>query len=80
MKYTVQTIKYIVKNFFYLFPFVILPSVFLSFTLDKPMIKQIMTGHFSGNPKASFPEFFRAISILNLRSLPAVIFGLAGVC
>lgn len=79
MKYTVQTIKYIVKNFLYLFPFVILPSVFLSFTLDKPMIKQIMTGHFSGNPKASFPEFFRAISILNLRSLPAVIFGLAGV-
>ena len=79
MKYTVQTIKYIVKNFLYLFPFVILPSVFLSLALDKPTVKQILTGHFSGNPKASFPDFFHAISILNLRSLASVIFGLAGV-
>ena len=79
MKYTVQTIKYIAKNFFYLLPFVVLPSIFLSLTLDKPTIKQILTGHFSGTPNASFPEFFRSISILNLRSLPAVIFGLAGV-
>jgi len=79
MKYTVQSIKYIIKNFFYVIPFTVLPAVFLAFSLDKPAIERIAEGYFSGKPHASFPELFHAISIFNFRSVQAFIMGFIGV-
>ena len=79
MKYTVQSIKYIIKNFFYVIPFTVLPAVFLAFSLDKPAIERIAEGYFSGKPHASFPELFHAISIFNFRSIQAFIMGFIGV-
>lgn len=79
MRYTFQSIRYIIKNFLYIFPLVVLPALALSFTLDKPTIKTLLADYFGGRPRASFPAVFRCVSIFNFRSLPAFFAGLAGI-
>ena len=79
MRYTIQSIKYVFKNFFYIFPLALLPALFLSFSLDKDAISRVLTSYFTGEPSASVPDIFRAVSIFNFRSLKAFFAGLAGV-
>lgn len=80
MKYTIQSIRYIVKNFWYVIPFALLPALFLSVTLDKDSISKVATNYFTGKPAASyFSDIFHAVSILNFRSVGAFFSGLAGV-
>ncbi len=79
MKYTIQSFKYILKNFLYIFPFAVLPAVLLSLSLDKSAIQDILTNYFARSPGASFPEIFHAVSIFNFRSWGAFFAGLAGV-
>lgn len=80
MKYTVEAIKYIFKNFLYLLPFAIVPAFFLSLSLDDGAIHAVVGGAFKGDLSSwSFTQIFRAVSVLNFGSFKAVFFGLCGV-
>ena len=79
MKYTVQSIKYLFKNFWYIFPFALIPAVFLSFSLDKKAVTRVLTDYFTGDPGGGFPEIFHAVSVLNFRSWQTFLTGLVGV-
>lgn len=78
MKYTIQSVKYIFKNLLYIFPFAVLPAVFLALSLDEPSMRTVLTNYFTGAPSASFKEIFRATSLFNFRSAGAFFAGLIG--
>ena len=79
MNYTIASIKYILKNFWYILPFSILPALFLSLSIDKFAIQKVLTDYLTGKPGGSFPIIFRAISIFNFRDVGAFFAGLAGI-
>ena len=80
MKYTVQSGKYIVKNFWYILPFAIIPALLLSLSTDQEAVFCLIETLFSGNlQEAHFSHVFRAISIINFASWQAVVFGLLGI-
>ncbi len=80
MRYTVQSTKYVFKNILYLFPFAILPALFLSLSTDQSAVSSVVKVIFSGNIQDwSFTEIFRAISILNFASWEAIVFGIVGI-
>ncbi len=80
MKYTVQSGKYIAKNFLYIFPLAILPAFLLSLSTDEVAITKVLTETFAGNIEAwTFSELFHAISILSFGNWQAIVFGLLGI-
>ncbi len=80
MKYTMQSSKYVCKNFIYLFPFAILPAVFLSISTDQKAIVSVIQKLLSGEINGwKFSEIFRAISVLNFASVPSIVFGIVGI-
>ncbi len=80
MKYTIQSSKYVCKNFLYLFPFAILPAIFLAISTDGEAIDSVVKAIFDGRINDwSFVEIFRAISVLNFGSWQAIVFGLIGI-
>lgn len=80
MKYTVQSTRYLVKNFWYIVPFAIIPAFLLALSTDHEAVYCLMDTLFSGSlQEAHFSHVFRAISILNFASWQAVVFGLLGV-
>ena len=80
MKYTFRTIGYMVKNFFYVFPLVLLPAFFLALTVARGDIVTASEKLFAGNYDAiTFMEVFQAVSIFNFSSAGTVFAGLAGV-
>lgn len=80
MKYTVQSGKYITKNFFYIFPLAILPAFLLSLSTDEAAISKVLIESFAGDIAAwSFSELFHAISILSFGNWQSVVFGLLGI-
>ncbi len=80
MKYTVQSTKYAFKNFFYLFPFAILPAIFLAISTDGTAIKSMVSAIFEEDIVSwTFPEIFRAISVLNFASWQSIVFGIVGI-
>lgn len=79
MNYTIASIKYILKNFWYILPFSILPALFLSLSIDKFAIQKVLTDYFTGKPGGSFPIIFRAVSVFNFRDVGAFFAGLAGI-
>ena len=80
MKYTIQSSKYVFKNFIYLFPFAILPAIFFAVSTDEGAIINIVQALLAGDISTwSFGLLFKAISILNFGSWQSVVFGLAGI-
>lgn len=80
MKYTVQSGKYVLKNFLYIFPLAILPAFFLSVSVDEGAMINVLNALFAGNISAwSFSELFRAISVLNFGTWQSTVFGLVGI-
>ena len=80
MKYTLQSAKYILKNFLYVFPFVIFPAIFLSISTDKGALTSVLDAFFQGRLSAwSFPVLFRAISVLNFGSWKSIVFGIVWI-
>lgn len=80
MKYTVQSGKYILKNFLYVFPFAIIPALFLSFSTDKGALTTVLEAFFQRRLFGwTFTELFRAISVLNFGSWQSIVFGLIGI-
>ncbi len=80
MKYTAKTMAYNAKNFFYVFPLVILPAFFLSFTVARGDIvavaQKVTTG---GWQEITFWEVFQAVSIFNFSSWGTVLAGFFGI-
>lgn len=80
MKYTVQSTKYIAKNFWCIFPFAIIPAFFFAFSVDKEAIYCALEIFASGDLSGfHFSHLFRAISVLNFASLQAIAFGIVAI-
>jgi len=80
MKYTIQTSKYILKNFFYILPFAIIPAFFLSLSISQEEIKKVIEVVFSGSLEGlTFYDVFCAISVFNFGSVEAIITGIIGM-
>ncbi len=80
MKYTVQSSKYIFKNFLYIFPFAIIPAFFVSLSTDEEAIYCVLDTFFQGKiGEFHFSHLFRAVSILNFASWEAIVFGFLGI-
>jgi len=80
MKYTVQTSKYIFKNFFYILPFAILPALFLSVSVAEGELIKVLNAVFTADFQAwTFADLFCAISVLNFSSWYSVVTGIVGV-
>lgn len=78
--YTIQSGKYISKNFFYLLPFALLPAFFLSLCLAKEDLIFVTQALISGNIKdLRFVPLFSAISVLNFASWESVIVGIIAI-
>ena len=80
MNYTRQAIKYVLRNILYIIPLVLLPALFLSFSLDRVAINAVVETALSGNLQAwTFAQVFRTVSIFNFGSWRIVLFGFLGV-
>lgn len=80
MKYTLQSCKYLLKNFFYVFPFAVIPALFLSASTDEIALSCVLENLFSGKISGwDFSHLFRAVSVLNFASWKAVAFGIIGI-
>lgn len=80
MKYTVQTGKYVFKNFFYIVLFALLPALFLSISLAEKEIITVLKAVIEGDFSAwTFMDLFQAISVLNFSSLQSTLTGIVGV-
>lgn len=80
MRYTIQACKYVIKNFFYVLPFVILPALFFSVSTDEEAIKCLMETLIAGDfSELHFSHIFQAISILNFSSWKAIGSGIVGI-
>lgn len=80
MRYTIQAIKYVLKNFFYLLPLVILTAFLLSVSTDNEAILCAIETLLSGSPTTfHFEHIFRAISILSFTSWRASISGIFAI-
>ena len=80
MRYTLQSSKYVLKNFIYIFPFAVIPALFLSFSTDEEAMIAVLENFFSGKIGAwNFSNLFRAVSVLNFASWEAIAFGFVGI-
>ncbi len=78
--YTIQSGKYIFKNFLYLLPFTLLPAFFLSLSLAEEEIKCVVETLVSGNiGNLHFYHLFSAISVLNFASWESIVYGIIGI-
>ena len=80
MRYTLQTWKYILRNFFFILPFAVIPACFLSLTVARgdflSVYEKLLAGNLAG---ITFSEIFQVVSILNFSSGPALLFSVLGV-
>lgn len=79
MNYTVETIKYIFKNFLYVVPFAFIPAVFFSLTISESAVESVLNNVLNGSPRDSFWNIFQSVSIFNFSSWNSVLFGLIGI-
>ncbi len=79
MKMTIQSTKYSIKNFLYLFPLSVIPAFFLSFTVAREEFFSIFEKFITKSLNSlSFVEIFHAVSIFNFSSVPAIVGGFIG--
>lgn len=80
MNYTTQSSKYIFKNFFYIFPFAVIPAILFSLSTDEVAINAVLKAFFNGGlDEWTFNELFRSISMLNFASWQSLVFGIIGI-
>ena len=80
MTYSTQAIKYIVKNFLYIFPFVIIPAFCFCISTDGAAIHEIYKTLMGLRPNdIHFACLFRAISMLNFGSWASAVSGTLGI-
>ncbi|MBR2904160.1 MAG: hypothetical protein IKC37_05905 [Clostridia bacterium] len=79
MRYTIQSIKYIAKNFIFLFPFVLVPAFFFACSVDSISLELLLRGFVDGSyPSLTFGQIFSSVSFLGFTSWKTVISGLLG--
>lgn len=79
MKYTIKTIGYNCKNFFYVLPLVLLPAFLLSLTMARADVASVWAKLSSGELKEiTFLELFQTVSIFNFASWGTAIAGFFG--
>ena len=79
MRYTIKTIGYNGKNFFYVFPLVILPAFLLALTVAREDVFAVWSKLASGAlQEITFLEIFQVVSIFNFSSWTTVLFGFLG--
>lgn len=76
LTYTIQTSKYILKNFLYIFPFTAVMAFFLSLSVASESMNAVLNSFFTGDLSWTFTDLFRAISVLNFGSWHSTVFGL----
>ncbi len=77
MKYTIQSVKYLIKNFWYLLPLAVLPAIFLCFTTDEGALSNVVRAFFNGDLSAwTFNDLFCSLSVLNFGSWRSIVFGI----
>lgn len=80
MKYTFQSGKYLLKNFFYILPFTVFPALFFSLSTDERAMTGVLQAMLEGRLEDwSFRLLFRSISILSFSSWQSVVFGIIGI-
>ncbi len=80
LTYTVQTHKYILKNFLYIFPFALIPALFLALSVANEEMHAIVVTFFTGRLNEwTFPELFHTISVLNFASWRTILSGFVGL-
>ena len=80
MKYTVQTTKYIFKNFFYILPFALIPAFFLSMAVAEEEVETIVRAIVEQDFSTwTFVNLFCAVSVLNFGSPESIFTGLVGI-
>ncbi|MGN1061954.1 MAG: hypothetical protein ACI4RO_02400, partial [Candidatus Scatosoma sp.] len=81
MKYTRASLKYIFGNFGYLILFGVLPAACLAYSMDAQAVERVLRHYVTGADYGGFSDLFRAVSIINFRSVSAVaaqVLGVAG--
>ncbi len=80
MKYTIQTIKYVVKNFIFLFPFVIVPAFLFALSIDEVALETLLLAFARGDfVGIEFGLIFRSVSFLGFSSGWTVLSGFGGL-
>ena len=80
MKYTAKASQYVFKNFWYIFPFTVIPAFFFALALDAPALDVVLKSFFSGNINAiTFTDTFCAISIFNFSGPQSIVSGIIGI-
>ena len=80
MKYTLQTLKYVVKNFIFLVPFVIVPAFLFALSIDEVALEALLRAFFTGDfASVEFGLIFRSVSFLGFTSGWTVLSGLGGL-
>ncbi len=79
LTYTTQTSKYIFKNFLYVFPFALIPALFLALSVANEEMHAVVLTFFTGRLNEwEFGTLFNAISVLNFADWKTILSGLAG--
>lgn len=79
MNYTLNTLKYITKNFLYVILFATIPAVFFAFAINEEATRSVLSNLLSGNPRDEFWNIFHTVSIFNFSSKKEVFFGITGI-
>ncbi len=80
MRYTAKASQYVFKNFWYIFPFTVIPAFFFALALDAPALEVVLKSFFGGQiNQITFADTFCAISIFNFADEQAIISGIIGI-
>ena len=77
---TIQTNNYIFKNFFYIFPFALIPAFCLALSVASETMSEVIGAFFTGNLSAwTFSNLFSTISVFNFDSWHTALWGFLGL-
>ena len=79
MNYTLNTLKYIAKNFLYVILFAVVPAVFFAISINEEATRSVLTNLLSGNPRDEFWNIFHTVSVFNFSSEKEVFSGITGL-
>ncbi len=79
MNYTLNTLKYIAKNFLYVLLFAAVPAVFFALSINETATRSVLSNLLSGNPRDEFWNIFHTVSVFNFSSEKEVFSGITGI-
>ncbi len=79
VKYIGFALRYLFRNFIYIFAFALLPSYFLAMSIDVRSGELLIREFFSGDPQFEFPALFSLLSPLNPHGWPFALICVATI-